>query len=173
MTSNGISRKVKEVEDLYKDIIVYYEQKFRKNIDIIRQNVDKEYKLEDKINTIQKDMKNLNNDQNNHYNNNREYNLTPSAFKKYDEYKKKLEYIKEVLEAKKKNNEEENKSLLEKNYLYLDQIKKFEIEKIKIVTCITNREFRKVLQEAIAQTTIYNDLHSRNEEILNNYLHHN
>ena len=119
MTSIGISRNVTEVEDLYNDIIVFYEQKFKENIEIIKQNLNNEYKLEDSINKIKIDMKNINGNLTNHYNNNLEYNLTPSAFEKYDKYKKKKEYIEEVLNVMKKNNKEENASLLEKNNLYL------------------------------------------------------
>ena len=73
----------------------------------------------------------------------------------------------------KKNNKEENASLLEKNNLYLQQIQKYEVEKIKIVTCITNRRFREVLQTAITQTNIYNNLKQQNDDIFNNYLHNN
>ena len=173
MTSIGISRNVTEVEDLYNDIIVFYEQKFKENIEIIKQNLNNEYKLEDSINKIKIDMKNINGNLTNHYNNNLEYNLTPSAFEKYDKYKKKKEYIEEVLNVMKKNNKEENASLLEKNNLYLQQIQKYEVEKIKIVTCITNRRFREVLQTAITQTNIYNNLKQQNDDIFNNYLHNN
>ena len=160
----------KQVNAFYRDVIGLYEKRFDNNIKAFYNIRANEERIEKEILQIDRKMKEINNKEGNHINNNIEFNLTPDAFLSYDRLEKKLEYKNEELSVLKKNNEEEIKKIIKKSKDILDNLGKYEEEKMKIIAVINNRDFADVLREANAQRQIYEERKKQNDEIFGKYL---
>ena len=155
----------KQVNAFYRDVIGLYEKRFDNNIKAFYNIRANEERIENEITEIEKKMKEINNKEGNHINNDKTFNLTPDAFLSYDRLEKKLEYKNEELSVLKKNNEEEIQKIIQRSKDILDNLGKYEREKMKIIAVINNRDFVDVLREANAQRQIYEERKKQNDEI--------
>ena len=160
----------KQVNAFYRDVIGLYEKRFNDNIKAFYNIRDNEERIEKEISQIKREMNEFNDKERNHINNKTEYNLTPEAFLSYDRLEKKLEYKNEELRVLKSNNEEEIMKIIQRSKDILDNLGKYEREKMKIIAVINNRDFVDVLREANAQRQIYEERKKQNDEIFGKYI---
>ena len=160
----------KQVNAFYEDVIRLYDKRFNDNKKAFYNIRDNEERIENEISEIKTKMNEINDKEGNHINNDKTFNLTPDAFLSYDRLEKKLEYKNEELSVLKKNNEEEIKKIIKKSKDILDNLGKYELEKIQIIAAINNRDFVDVLREANAQRQIYEERKKQNDEIFGKYL---
>ena len=157
----------RQVDAFYKDVIALYEKRFDNNIKAFKNN---EEKIKNEITEIEKKMKEINDKKENHINNNIEYNLTPDAFLSYDRLEKKLEYKNEELRVLRNYNEKEAEKFIQRSKDILDNLGKYEEEKIKIIEAINNKDIESICIEANAQRQIYEEKKKQNDEIFGKYL---